>query len=152
VTYRWPRPQTLALTTVFAAAAASMLVFSRPVEMMVDGVRVTSDVPPVTTASREVFVPLRTIAEALGAEMIVERDGSISVVRGNQSLRLVVGKQHATLNAMPFTFHHAPFRVRGRVMVSLAAISRAFHVQAKYDARTARVDVTSPAAAPGTPN
>ena len=150
MTYRWPRPQTLALTTVFAAAAASMLALSRPVEMMVDGVRVTSDVPPVTTSSREVFVPLRTIAEALGAEMIVEKDGSIAVVRGNQSLRLVVGNHHAILNAMPFTFHHAPFRVRGRVMVSLTALSRAFGVQAKYDAHTARVDVTS--AAPGTPN
>jgi hypothetical protein len=152
VTYRWPRPQTLLITTVFATAAATMLAFSRPVEMMVDGVRVTSDVPPVTTASREVFVPLRTIAEALGAEMLVEHDGSIVVVRGNQSLRLVVGNHHAVLNAMPFTFHQAPFRVRGRVMVSLSAISRAFKVQAKYDARTARVDVTSPASDPGVPN
>ncbi len=150
MTYRWPRPQTIALTTVFAAAAASMLAFSRPVEMMVDGVRVTSDVSPVTTASSEVFVPLRTIAEALGAEMVVERDGSIAVIRGNQSLRLVVGNQHALLNAMPFSFHQAPFRVRGRVMVSLASISRAFGVQTKYDARTARVDVTS--TGPGTPN
>jgi hypothetical protein len=152
VTYRWPRPQTIALTTVFAAAAATMLAFSRPVEMMVDGVRVTSDVAPVTTSSREVFVPLRSIAEALGAEMLVERDGSIDVVRGNQSLRLVVGNEHAILNAMPFTFHHKPFRVRGRVMVSLSSISRAFGVQAKYDARTARVDVTSGAAEPGVPN
>ena len=141
--YSWPRPQTLLLTAVFATAAAGMLVFSRPVEMMVDGVRVQSDVPPVTTATREVFVPLRTIAEALGAEVIAERDGSIVMVRGDQSLRLQVRNVHATLNGMPFTFHRAPFRVRGRVMVSLNAISRALNVTTKYDPRTARVDVIS---------
>src|SRR5215469_15308125 len=148
--YSWPRPQTIVVTTVFAAAAATMLAFSRPVEMMVDGVRVESDVPPVTTASKEVYVPLRTIAEALGAEMVVEKDGSIIVVHGNSSLRLVVGNTHATLNAMPFTFHHAPFRVRGRVMVSLSSISRAFSVRTDYDPRTARVDVISTDV--GTPN
>ena len=123
--------------------AAAMLTFSRPVEMMVDGVRVDSDVPPVTTSSKDVYVPLRTIAEALGAEMVVEKDGTIEVVRGNQSLRLAVGNPHASLNAMPLTLHHAPFRVRGRVMVSLGAISRAFSVKTSYDPRTARVDVIS---------
>lgn len=141
--YSWPRPQTLALTTVFAAAAAMMLTFSRPVEMMVDGVRVQSDVPPVTTSSKEVFVPLRSIAEALGSQIVAEKGGVIVVVRGNQSLRLAVGDRHALLNSMPFTFHRAPFRVRGRVMVSLNAISRAFNVKTNYDPRTARVDVIS---------
>jgi hypothetical protein len=146
--YSWPRPQTLVVTTVFAAAAAAMLAFSRPVEMMVDGVRVESDVPPVTTASQEVYVPLRSIAEALGAEMIAEKSGVIVVVRGNQSLRLATGNTHALLNSMPFTFHHAPFRVRGRVMVSLSAISRAFNVKTNYDPRTARVDVISTGVGP----
>jgi hypothetical protein len=141
--YSWPRPQTLVATTVVAMAAALVLTFSRPVEMMVDGIRIESDVPPVTTASQEVYVPLRSIAEALGAEMVAEKNGVIVVVRGNQSLRLTIGNTHALLNSMPFTLHHAPFRVRGRVMVSLNAISRAFNVKTNYDPRTARVDVIS---------
>ena len=146
--YSWPRPQTLVVTAVFAAAAAAMLAFSRPVEMMVDGVRVSSDVPPVTTASQEVYVPLRSIAEALGAEMFAEKNGVIVVVRGNQSLRLAIGNTHALLNSMPFTFHHAPFRVRGRVMVSLNSLSRAFNVKTSYNPRTARVDVISSGVGP----
>lgn len=141
--YSWPRPQTIAITTVFAAAAATMLAFSRPVELMVDGVRIESDVPPVTTSAKDVYVPLRSIAEALGADTILEKNGTIVVVRGNQSLRLAVGNPRAMLNAMPLTLHHAPFRVRGRVMVSLNAISRAFSVRTTYDPRTARVDVIS---------
>ena len=40
--------------------------------MLVDGERVDSDVPPVTTASEKAFVPLRSIADALGAETEVD--------------------------------------------------------------------------------
>jgi hypothetical protein len=122
--------------------------------MMVDGTRVMSDVPPVTTAADNVFVPLRSLADALGADTMV--DGStIDVVRGSQSLHLKIGNVHATINGMPFTLHTPPFRVRGRVMISLRPIAAAFGVTAHYDRRTARVEVNTGvgAAAPlETPN
>jgi hypothetical protein len=110
--------------------------------MMVDGERVESDVPPITTTSDKVFVPLRSIADALGAETTIdEKTGRVDVIRGNESLRLRVGDEHATLNGMPLTLKHAPFRVRGRVMVSLKTVATAFGVRATYDPRTARIDV-----------
>ncbi len=140
--YRWPRPQTLVLTAVIATACSGILTFSRPVEMLVDGQRVQSDVPPVTTTAHSVYVPLRSIADALGAETIVDGD-KIFVVRGTQSLRVQLGSERATLNGMPFTMHHAPFRVRGRVMIGLKPITQAFGVAATYDARTARVEILS---------
>ena len=55
-----------------------------------------------------------------------------------------VGDVHATLNGMPLTLKHAPFRVRGRVMVALNVVARAFNVRATYDPRTARIDVLTP--------
>ena len=76
--------------------------------------------------------------------VVNETSGDIYVVRGNQSLRLRVGDGRATLNGMPFTFHHAPFQVRGRVMVSLYAAARAFGVHATYDPRTAMIQVMTP--------
>lgn len=142
MTYRWPRPQTLVLTAVFAALGAGMLTLSRPVEMMVDGQRVESDVPPVTTAAQKIYVPLRSIADALGAETIVQGD-KVFVVRGTQSLRVQLGSTKATINGMPFTMRHAPFRVRGRVMIGLKPITDAFGVRANYDTRTARVEILS---------
>jgi len=39
---------------------------------------------------------------------------------------------------------HAPFRVRGRVMISLDAVARALNVRARYDARNARIEVVTP--------
>lgn len=130
---------------VLALFASVWLAFSRPIEMLVDGERVDTDVAPVTTASEKVFVPLRSVADALGAQTEADgKNGAVDVVLGAQSLRVRVGDKHATVNGMAFTLKHPPFRVRGRVMVSLDAVARALHVHARYDARNARIEVVTP--------
>ncbi len=135
----------LAFVGVAALFASVLLAFSRPIAMFVDGERVDSDVLPITTASQRAYVPLRSIADALGAETEVDsKSGLVHVVLGTQSLRVRVGDTHATLNGMPFTLKHAPFRVRARVMISLDAVARALHVHAKYDPRTARIEIVTP--------
>jgi hypothetical protein len=141
VKYQAPSLKTLAAVTVAAFVASVLLVFGRPVEMLVDGERIESDVPPVTTAADKVFVPLRTIADALGAETMVAGKDWVAVVRGRQSLRVKVGDAAATIDGLPVTLKHAPFRVRGRVMVELKAVADAFNVRASYDPRSGRVDV-----------
>jgi len=143
VTYRLPSWRTLALVTAVALLASAVLVFSRPAVMIVDGERVESEVAPIATTSEKVFVPLRTMADALGAETKVE-DGYVVVVRGNQALRLRVGDTHATLNGVPFSLKHPPFRVRRRLMVGLNVLARAFNVRATYDPATARIEVLTP--------
>jgi Copper amine oxidase N-terminal domain len=143
--YRALSWQSVTLTAVAALAVSALLAFSRPATMMVDGERVESDVPPITTSSERAFVPIRTVSDALGAETVIDpKNGEIDVIRGNQSLRLKIGDIHATLNGMPMTLHHAPFRVRGRVMISLNTVAQAFNVRATYDPRTARIDILSP--------
>jgi Copper amine oxidase N-terminal domain len=143
--YRALSLRRLALVGVAALAVSALLAFSRPIVMLVDGERVDSDVAPVTTASEKAFVPLRSIADALGAETEVDaKTGAIYVVLGGQSLRVRVGDTRATLNGMPFTLKHAPFRIRGRVMISLDAVARALRVRAKYDPRNARIEVITP--------
>jgi hypothetical protein len=135
----------LAFVAVAALFASVLLAFSRPIAMFVDGERVDSDVPPITTPSERAYVPLRSVADALGAETEVDpKTGAVEVVLGTQSLRVRVGDPHAKLNGMPFTLKHAPFRVRGRVMISLDAVARALHVHAKYDPRNARIEVVTP--------
>ncbi len=84
--------------------------------MLVDGERVDSDVAPITTASERAFVPLRSIADALGAETEVDaKNGAIDVVLGGQSLRVRVGdhardaQRHAVYAraSRPFAFADA---------------------------------------------
>jgi hypothetical protein len=135
----------LGVIAVFALFVSALLAFSRPIVLLVDGERVDSDVPPITTASERAFVPLRSIADALGAETEVDpKNGAIDVVLGGQSLRVRVGDPHATLDGMPFTLKHPPFRVRGHVMISLDVVARALRVRAKYDPRNARIEVMTP--------
>jgi hypothetical protein len=137
--------RSLLVIAVAALAVSMLLVSSRPIVMLVDGERVDTDVAPVTTASEKAFVPLRSIADALGAETEVDaKNNSVYVVFGGQSFRVRVGDPHATLNGMPITLKHAPFRVRGRIMVSLDAVARALHVRARYTPRDARIEVITP--------
>jgi len=130
-------------TTIVAMTASALIAFSRPIDLVVDGENIASDVPPVATPGNHVYVPVRTLADALGAQTTVDgRD--IDVTRNGQTLRLRVGDVHASVNGMPLTLEHAPFRVRGRVMIGLRAIARAFSVHASYNARTARIAVMTP--------
>jgi hypothetical protein len=141
--YERPSLRTIALAAVTAAMGSALMAFSRPVDIFVDGQHVISDVSPVTTSGNHVFVPVRSVGEALGAQARVEGK-DVYIVRGGQSLRLRTGDVHASLNGMPLTLKHAPFRVRGRVMIGLQALARIFGVHANYDARTASVMVMTP--------
>ncbi|HZZ64462.1 MAG TPA: copper amine oxidase N-terminal domain-containing protein, partial [Candidatus Baltobacteraceae bacterium] len=101
--------------------------------------------PPVSSLKDGIFVPLRPVGDALGAETRYERkSGTVTVTRGDQVLRLKVGSTHAKLNGMTMTLHHAPFRVRGRVMLSLHSVEQAFGVRARFDKMTARVELETP--------
>lgn len=143
--YQAPRWTTIALTAAFALAASAALAFSTPVEMRVDGQAVVSDVPPVPLGPNALFVPIRPVSDALGAETKYEpKSGEVTVSRGDQVLHLKVGATHATLNGMPMTLKHAPFRVRGRVMLGLHAVGRAFGLRVKYDKKSARAYVSTP--------
>lgn len=142
--YRKPSKTTLVATIVLALCASATFAFSKPVEVRVDGQPVLSDVPPVTTA-KGVFVPLRPVGDALGAETRYEhKSGDVVITRGDQTLHLEVGSTHAKINGMPVTLKHAPFRVRGRVMVSLHAVQQVFGVRVKFNKITARVDLNTP--------
>lgn len=142
--YRKPSKTTIVATIVLALFASATFAFSKPIEVRVDGQPVISDVPPVTTA-KGVFVPLRPVGDALGAETHYEhKSGDVVITRGDQTLHLKVGSTHAKINGMPVTLKHAPFRVRGRVMVSLHAVQQVFGLRVKFNKMTARVDLNTP--------
>lgn len=142
--YHSPSKFTLVSTLVLALAGSLASALSNPVEVRVDGQPVISDVPPVTTA-KGVFVPLRSVGDALGAETKYDRkSGDVVVTRGDQSLRLKVGSTNVRVNGRSITLHNAPFRVRGRVMVTLRTVQEAFGVRAKFDKMTARVELNTP--------
>jgi hypothetical protein len=133
------------VTTLIATIASLMVAASQPPSLHIDGQKVASDVPPVTSLKGEAFVPLRPVAEALGAEMFYDhKTGTVDVLRGKDKLQLRVGDRHATLNGNKMTLMHAPFAVRGRLMVGLNAVRRAFGSKVTYDPAHKKIDVMTP--------
>ena len=140
-----PSLKSLVLAAVVAIVASVGMFVSRPVDVVVDGTRMESDVPPVTTAPNDVYVPLRSIADALGARTVVDaKTNHVVVIRGSDALELRSGSTHATLDGMPMTLDRAPFQVRGRIMVGLHTVARAFGVRVSYDPVAGRVNVMTP--------
>lgn len=138
---RLPSRRSVGLTVVVAAFSAVLSSLSNPAALRVDGRRMVSDVPPVTTA-KGAYVPLRAVAESLGADTNYDaKTGLIELVRGSDTLRLRVGDRRATLNGRSMPLHSAPFAVRGRTMVPLGVIARAFKTSVRYDVSHAKIDV-----------
>lgn len=146
-----PRPvslRTLLTTAVVALAASSALAYSRPVTIQIDGRRVASDVPPVTT-SEKVYLPLRAVTSRLGARVSYDKKTrAILVVRGADRLKLHVGRVTAVLNGRHVRLSHPPFTVRGRTMVAAHTIERALGPKVKYNARKSTIDVVTTDTAP----
>jgi hypothetical protein len=139
-----PSRNLVLVTALISTIASVMLMAAQVTSLHVDGMKLNVDVPPVTSQG-EAFVPLRPVAEALGAEMSYnKKTGAIDLVRDKDRLSLHLGDRHAVLNGNKITLRHAPFAVRGRTMVGLNTISRAFNSKVHYDGARAKIDVMSP--------
>jgi hypothetical protein len=129
-------------TAVLATIASLAMAWSRPASLTVDGQRISSDVPPVVTQAHEAFVPLRAVATAMGADLNYDgKTSTIELSRGTDVLRMRLGDTHATRNGKKVTLRNAPFEVRGRTMVALGVIARAFGSKVSYDRERANIDV-----------
>jgi hypothetical protein len=140
---RFPSGKTVALTVGIAAIAATLGTLSAPVTVRVDGRSMISDVAPVTTV-KGTYLPLRVVAESLGADANYDaKTGTIELTRAGDTLRLRAGENVATLNGKKMTLRSAPFSVRGRTMVAMTTIARAFKTRVHYDPSHAIVDVVT---------
>lgn len=140
---RLPR---LVLATAATSLVASLsLALSTPATISVDGQRVASEVPPVTTLDGHAYLPLRALAEASGAQASFDaQTGAIVIRRGTDVLAMHAGSQKARLNGHTVTLAHAPFTVRGRTMVAGTTISRTFGSTVRFDPKHQRVVVRTP--------
>ena len=131
-------------TAATALVASLTLALSTPATISVDGQRLASDVPAVTSPSGT-FLPLRAVADAAGAETTFDpATGAIVVRRGTDVLTMHAGTQRAVLNGRSVLLAHAPFTVRGRVMVGDTTIANTFASTVRFDAKHARVIVRTP--------
>lgn len=139
-----PSGKLVAVTAFVATIASLFCALGQPAALSIDGQQIVSDVPPVTTNGKA-YVPIRAVAEGLGGTASYDaKSGNVVVIHGSDVLRMKVGSVHAKLNGNKMTLRRAPFVVRGRAMVGLPVLARAFGSVVAYDSRERTIDVTTP--------
>ncbi len=106
---------------------------------VVDGAASLLDVAPFIKDGRT-FVPVRFIAEALGAE--VKYDAATQVVtatRGDDVVVMTIGSNVMTVNGEAQVTDVAPFIVDGRTVLPFRALAEAFGSEVAWDAATQSV-------------
>lgn len=133
------------LVGIFAFTPITVLASSigvAPVTITVDNQLVTSDVPPQIVNSRT-FVPIRFLANALGAEVSWNQaQRMVLVIKGSDQIQLFIGGD-ALKNGALMPVDVPPFIVSGRTMVPLRFISEAFGCKVDWNEEERRVIVES---------
>src|SRR5918998_6345776 len=100
--------------------------------LVVNGRPVNRDMSPRTIGGT-VMVPLRFVAEYLGATVHYERDkGRVWVMRERQKITMNVGTTRATLNGEGRALSQPPVIPGGRTLIPLREVARFFDAPVDY--------------------
>lgn len=131
----------LLLTVTLTPGPAAAREQQEPIPVLVDGLPVTMDTPPVIRDNRT-MVPFRALAEALGVNVIW--DGATQTVHASNdrvSVRLQIGSNTAYRNGTPVALDAPPLVTGGRTLIPLRFFSEAFNCKVVWDGL---VKITSP--------
>lgn len=144
-TFVWPL-LLLLLTGLIAGASPSTPVAAAEAEVavMIDGKKLSLDVPPVIVGGRT-LVPLRAIFEALGADVTwIGEKQTVVAVRGRTNISLPVGETAALINGTPNKLDVPAQIVAGRTLVPVRFVSESLGALVDWDNTTRTVTIVSP--------
>jgi len=120
----------LAASTLDWPDDSIVLISGTPVVHTDNGMQLIESAPFVDNHYRT-QVPLRIIAEEMGAEVLYENPG-ITVRLGNEEVILELGKNHATVNGSPVQLDTAPLLRSDRVFVPLRFVAESLNLSVHY--------------------
>jgi hypothetical protein len=118
--------------------------------MMVNTDPVALDAPPfIDQASGRTLVPLRAIAEAIGAEVAYEAKAQkVDIKKGDISLTLWIGKPNAIVNGKQVKIDPdkplSPMIRNGRTFLPLRFVAESFQFKVDWEAATQTITMTYP--------
>lgn len=126
------------------------LAFKAPkaVTISINGEIVSTDQPPVIKHSRT-FVPVRVIAENLGAKVFyLSNEKAVSIEKGDKHIYIPIGKKEMRVGtaelAGPVPLDAPAFIKNSRTMLPLCAIAEMFDMDVEWDGKAREVKITSP--------
>jgi len=119
------------------------LVLDDWITVIVDGDYLIFEQPPVIVDG-STLVPMRTIFEKLGAEVLwSSNDQSVTANRGVASVWLQINNSSARINNQSQTLELAPRMVNGNTMVPLRFVSEALGCNVQWDDSKKTITITS---------
>lgn len=113
------------------------------VRLVVDGVEVQTDVPPVIENMRT-LVPVRAVTEALGFQVEWDQETrTATLTKGETTIQLTEGSPEAMVNGEKVTLDVAPFIVSGRMMVPVRFVAEQIGLHVDWDQETRTVLINS---------
>jgi len=125
-----------AVAVVAAAFAFSTAALASTPTVFIDGQKLNSDVPAIEIGDR-VLVPLRAIAERLGAFVDYDPESQdVTVELGDRVVMLTIGSRQAFLNGKPLMLDVAAQTFAGRTEVPLRFVGQALGAAVDYNTET----------------
>lgn len=129
----------LVLLLIPGWAAAASKAAEEPVNLMIGGQAVTPDVPPVIKDGRT-LVPVRVIAEGLGAEVAWNEASRTAVItRDGQKLSLSLDSRQAKVNGKQTTLDTPPVVLHQRMLLPLRFVGESLGVTVGWDSSSRTV-------------
>lgn len=123
----------LVLLLIPGWATAAKAANEEAVKLMIGGQATEPDVPPVIKNGRT-LVPVRVIAEGLGAEVAWnEKSRTAVITRGAQQLSLTLDSKKAVVNGKQVTLDTAPVIVSQRMLLPLRFVGESLGVTVGWD-------------------
>ena len=140
-------PFTLALVIIcsvcFIPAASVYAQSPAPIKVVLDGAEMQFDVQPMLINDRT-MLPIRVIAEALGATILYDASDHIAtVIKGIDVIKMMVGYEYMAVNDVRIEMDVEPVEVNGRMLAPARFLSEALGCDVKWDELNNTVLITS---------
>ncbi len=124
------------------------------INILVNGQPLQSDVTPFINADGRTMLPIRAIAEALGADVQWdESTQTATLILGDKTVKVTIGQNSILVNGSPVAMDTVAAVKDGRTVLPVRAVGEALGAQIGWDEQTKTVSIekstsTSPAASP----
>lgn len=120
-----------------------------PIKIMIDGVALSTDQPPVMVNGRT-LVPLRAIFEAFHASIKWDQKiQTVTATKDDTTIVLKIGSKMATINNQSVYLDVPGLNLKGRTMVPTRFVSEALGQEVGWNPQTKVVTITTPAGSTG---
>lgn len=129
------------ILAIIVLSSGMALASMAEVAIKVNGVGLSTEIPPLVVSGRT-MVPMRTICEALGADVVWDQRSKTAIVeKSGNVVRLTVGSAKATKNGIPVELDVPAMLVEGRALVPARFIAEAFGARVSWQGSTGTVDI-----------